>query len=297
MKNVQAAGRCDIQTRGRHVALVRPRMEVDPLARDMPVPVRQFLRLTGVDHFLWMDVDGSSPPTGPRPAARRGRGEPSPPSSARRTARRRSRTWRFDASSRCRSRSSGSSRPIRSGSPDRHPSAGRRPRCRISAWAGSASRAVISSRSPVPSVVRPSGSVGLAELAGPDRHRSRRSRPRRPARPADRERSMPISRKPGRRRLERRHRASRAARRARVGRTRRAGRRRRRDGAGNRPATATARRPATSTDATDSRIRCPARNRWAVDRRTTRTSVGGAGLERLRRLVGLAMGQVEDPAR
>jgi len=57
VKNVQAAGRCDIETRGRHVALVQPRMEVDPLARDMPVPVRQFLRVTGVDHFLWMDVD------------------------------------------------------------------------------------------------------------------------------------------------------------------------------------------------------------------------------------------------
>jgi len=57
VKNVQAAGRCDIETRGRHVALVQPRMEVDPLARDMPIPVRQFLRVTGVDHFLWMDVD------------------------------------------------------------------------------------------------------------------------------------------------------------------------------------------------------------------------------------------------
>jgi len=57
VKNVQAAGRCDIETRGRHVALVQPRMEVDPLARDMPLPVRQFLRVTGVDHFLWMDVD------------------------------------------------------------------------------------------------------------------------------------------------------------------------------------------------------------------------------------------------
>jgi hypothetical protein len=58
VKNVLAAGGCDIETRGRHVALVRPRMEVDPLARDMPVPVRQFLRVTGVDHFLWMDVEG-----------------------------------------------------------------------------------------------------------------------------------------------------------------------------------------------------------------------------------------------
>ena len=26
----------------------------------MPIPVRQFLRLSGVDHFLWMDVDGAA---------------------------------------------------------------------------------------------------------------------------------------------------------------------------------------------------------------------------------------------
>jgi deazaflavin-dependent oxidoreductase (nitroreductase family) len=66
VKNVLAAGRCDIETRGRHVALVRPRVEVDPLARDMPVPVRPFLRLMGVDDFLWMDVDraaGDGPAT------------------------------------------------------------------------------------------------------------------------------------------------------------------------------------------------------------------------------------------
>jgi deazaflavin-dependent oxidoreductase (nitroreductase family) len=58
--NVQAAGRCDIETRGRRVVLVRPRMEVDPKAGAMPIPVRQFLRLSGVDHFLWMDVDGAA---------------------------------------------------------------------------------------------------------------------------------------------------------------------------------------------------------------------------------------------
>jgi deazaflavin-dependent oxidoreductase (nitroreductase family) len=57
VKNVQAAGRCDIETRGHHITLVRPRMEVDAQGREMPIPVRQFLRLTGVDHFLWMDVE------------------------------------------------------------------------------------------------------------------------------------------------------------------------------------------------------------------------------------------------
>jgi len=58
VKNVLAAGGCEIETRGRHVALVRPRLEVDALARDMPVPVRLFLGLMGVDHFLWLDVEG-----------------------------------------------------------------------------------------------------------------------------------------------------------------------------------------------------------------------------------------------
>jgi deazaflavin-dependent oxidoreductase (nitroreductase family) len=58
VKNVLAAGGCEIETRGRHVALVRPRLDVDPLAHDMPVPVRQFLALMGVDHFLWLDVEG-----------------------------------------------------------------------------------------------------------------------------------------------------------------------------------------------------------------------------------------------
>jgi deazaflavin-dependent oxidoreductase (nitroreductase family) len=58
VKNVEAAGGCDIETRGRHVALVRPRLERDPEARAMPIPVRQFLRLMDVDRFLWMDVAG-----------------------------------------------------------------------------------------------------------------------------------------------------------------------------------------------------------------------------------------------
>jgi len=68
VKNVLAAGGCDIETRGRHVSLVRPRIEVDPLAREMPVPVRQFLGLMGVDHFLWLDVEG-----GPADVAAAGR--------------------------------------------------------------------------------------------------------------------------------------------------------------------------------------------------------------------------------
>jgi deazaflavin-dependent oxidoreductase (nitroreductase family) len=60
VKNVLAAGRCDIEIRGRHVELVRPWLEVDPRAGAMPIPVRQFLLLMAVDHFLWMEVDRPS---------------------------------------------------------------------------------------------------------------------------------------------------------------------------------------------------------------------------------------------
>jgi deazaflavin-dependent oxidoreductase (nitroreductase family) len=55
VKNVVAAGRCEIVTRGRHLVLVNPRLEQDARASAMPVPVRQFLRLMNVDRFLWMD--------------------------------------------------------------------------------------------------------------------------------------------------------------------------------------------------------------------------------------------------
>jgi deazaflavin-dependent oxidoreductase (nitroreductase family) len=60
VQNVQAAGGCEIETRGRRVALVHPRLERDPAARAMPVPVRQFLRLMGVDRFLWMEEAGTA---------------------------------------------------------------------------------------------------------------------------------------------------------------------------------------------------------------------------------------------
>jgi len=63
VKNVLAAGQCEIVTRGRHVTLVEPRMDVDPRAAAMPIPVRWFLRLMGVDHFLWMVEAPQAPET------------------------------------------------------------------------------------------------------------------------------------------------------------------------------------------------------------------------------------------
>jgi deazaflavin-dependent oxidoreductase (nitroreductase family) len=58
VRNVIAAGGCDIRTRGRDLHLERPRLERDPAARAMPWLVRPFLRLMRVDRFLWLDVAG-----------------------------------------------------------------------------------------------------------------------------------------------------------------------------------------------------------------------------------------------
>jgi deazaflavin-dependent oxidoreductase (nitroreductase family) len=54
VKNVVAAGGCDMETRGRTIRLTDPRLIVDPAGRLMPVPVRLFLRLMGVTEFLLM---------------------------------------------------------------------------------------------------------------------------------------------------------------------------------------------------------------------------------------------------
>ena len=55
VQNVLAAGRCEVVTRGRRFVLVNPRLEQDPSASAIPIPVRQFLLLMDVDRFLWMD--------------------------------------------------------------------------------------------------------------------------------------------------------------------------------------------------------------------------------------------------
>ena len=63
VRNVLAAGGCDIRTRGRNLHLVNPRIERDLAARPVPVLIRPFLRLMAVDRFLWLDV-ASRPPAG-----------------------------------------------------------------------------------------------------------------------------------------------------------------------------------------------------------------------------------------
>lgn len=54
VKNVLAAGGCEIRVRGRDVRLVEPYLFVDSAQRLMPAPVRFFLRLNRVSEFLRM---------------------------------------------------------------------------------------------------------------------------------------------------------------------------------------------------------------------------------------------------
>lgn len=54
IRNVEAAGECDIETRGRAVHLVQPRRFTDPTRAAVPALVRAILRLIGVDQFMSM---------------------------------------------------------------------------------------------------------------------------------------------------------------------------------------------------------------------------------------------------
>jgi deazaflavin-dependent oxidoreductase (nitroreductase family) len=56
VKNVLAAGRAELRTRGHDVRLVDPELITDPSRRLMPFPVRIVLRLDGVDEFLRMRI-------------------------------------------------------------------------------------------------------------------------------------------------------------------------------------------------------------------------------------------------
>ena len=54
VKNVLAAGECDMRTRGRDVHLVEPELFTDPTRHLMPLVVRVVLRLNDVQEFLQM---------------------------------------------------------------------------------------------------------------------------------------------------------------------------------------------------------------------------------------------------
>ena len=59
VKNVLAAGGCDLLTRGRTVHLVEPELFVDPQRRQMPQPVRFFLGLMRVTEFMRLRIAAS----------------------------------------------------------------------------------------------------------------------------------------------------------------------------------------------------------------------------------------------
>ena len=54
VKNVLAAGGCDLETRGRSVVLREPVVVLDPERRLMPLPIGLFLRLIRVTEVLRM---------------------------------------------------------------------------------------------------------------------------------------------------------------------------------------------------------------------------------------------------
>lgn len=54
VRNVMAAGSCDVRTHGRSVHLCEPRIFTDPARRLVPVPVRAVLQILDVSDFLSM---------------------------------------------------------------------------------------------------------------------------------------------------------------------------------------------------------------------------------------------------
>lgn len=65
VRNVLAAGGCELEYVGRRIELTNPRVVHDEQRRATPVPVRQFLGLAGVTEFLYLDrISRASPATG-----------------------------------------------------------------------------------------------------------------------------------------------------------------------------------------------------------------------------------------
>ena len=56
VKNVVAAGECDLRTGGRDIHLVEPELFVDPRQRQIPLLIRGFLRFNRVTEFLRMRI-------------------------------------------------------------------------------------------------------------------------------------------------------------------------------------------------------------------------------------------------
>ena len=62
VRNVIAAGRCEILTRGERIRLVDPRIVRDPRRESVPAPVRPILGAIGVSDFMLLRRDDDAPP-------------------------------------------------------------------------------------------------------------------------------------------------------------------------------------------------------------------------------------------
>jgi deazaflavin-dependent oxidoreductase (nitroreductase family) len=60
VRNVLAAGWCEVETRGRHVRLTGPEIVRDTERRLVPAPVRPFLRLLRVSAFMLLRGESQS---------------------------------------------------------------------------------------------------------------------------------------------------------------------------------------------------------------------------------------------
>ena len=59
VKNVLAAGGCELQTRGKKYQLSEPRVERDPARRRFPIPVRIVLRVVGADEYMQLSISSA----------------------------------------------------------------------------------------------------------------------------------------------------------------------------------------------------------------------------------------------
>ena len=56
VKNVVAAGGCELQTRGKKYQLSAPNVVHDPTRRQFPIPVRLVLRIVGADEYMELSI-------------------------------------------------------------------------------------------------------------------------------------------------------------------------------------------------------------------------------------------------
>ena len=56
VKNVLAAGGCELKTRGKKYQFSSPNVVHDPTRRRFPIPVRLVLRIVGVDEYMELSI-------------------------------------------------------------------------------------------------------------------------------------------------------------------------------------------------------------------------------------------------